>query len=96
VDKLHLHLNQVDSLGKITFADLAHHYSDHELVEHRESVHPKAYTTIAGPVDEWACRKARPRGRLSRYTPCCPNSCCAGIGGHPIRSRATGFSLQSG
>jgi integrase len=48
VDKLHLHLNQVDSLGKITFADLAHHYSDHELVEHTESVHPKAYTTIKG------------------------------------------------
>jgi hypothetical protein len=48
VDKLHLHLNQVDSLGKITFADLAHHYSDHELVEHTETVHPKAYTTIQG------------------------------------------------
>jgi hypothetical protein len=48
VDKLHLHLNQVDSLGKITFADLAHHYSDHELVEHTGSVHPKAYTTIKG------------------------------------------------
>lgn len=25
VDKLHLHLNQVDSRGKVTFADLAHH-----------------------------------------------------------------------
>jgi integrase len=48
VDKLHLHLNQVDSLGKVTFADLAHHYSDHELVESTESVHPKAYTTIKG------------------------------------------------
>lgn len=48
VDKLHLHLNQVDSLGKVTFADLAHHYSAHELVEHTESVHPKAYTTIKG------------------------------------------------
>jgi len=48
VDTLHLHLNQVDSLGKITFADLAHHYFDHELVEQTESVHPKAYTTIQG------------------------------------------------
>ncbi|OLE86942.1 MAG: hypothetical protein AUG07_01860 [Acidobacteria bacterium 13_1_20CM_2_60_10] len=48
VDKLHLRLNQVDSRGKVTFADLAHHYADHELVEHTESVHPKAYTTIRG------------------------------------------------
>ena len=48
VNTLHLPLNQVDSLGKITFADLAHHYSDHELVEHTETVHPKAYTTIKG------------------------------------------------
>jgi hypothetical protein len=48
VDKLHLHLNQVDSLGKITFADLAHHCAGHELVERTESVHPKAYTTIKG------------------------------------------------
>lgn len=48
VEKLHLHLNQVDSRGKITFADLAHHYADHELVEHTESIHPKAYTTMKG------------------------------------------------
>jgi len=48
VDKLHLSLNQVDSRGKVTFADLAHHYADHELVEHTESIHPKAYTTIKG------------------------------------------------
>ncbi len=48
VDKLHLPLNQVDARGKVTFADLAHHYAEHELVEHTESVHPKAYTTIKG------------------------------------------------
>jgi integrase len=48
VDRLHLRLNEVDSLGKVTFADLAHHYAAHELVEHTESVHPKAYTTIKG------------------------------------------------
>jgi len=48
VDKLHLRLNQVDSRGKVTFADLVHHYADHELVEHTESVHPKAHTTIKG------------------------------------------------
>jgi integrase len=48
VDKLHLQLNQVDSQGKVTFADLAHHYADHELVEHTESIHPKAYPTIKG------------------------------------------------
>jgi hypothetical protein len=38
VEKLHLHLNQVDSVGKITFADLAHHYAEHELVEPTESI----------------------------------------------------------
>jgi integrase len=48
VEKLHLHLNQVDSRGKITFADLAHHYAEHELMEPTESIYPKAYTTIKG------------------------------------------------
>jgi len=48
VDKLYLPLNQADPRGKATFADLAHHYSGHELVEHTESVHPKAYSTIRG------------------------------------------------
>ena len=48
VEKLHLHLNQVDSRGKMTFADLVHHYAEHELVEPTESIHPKAYTTIKG------------------------------------------------
>jgi integrase len=50
VDKLYLPLNQVDAKGKVTFADLAYHYSDHELVEQTESVHPKAYSTIRGYV----------------------------------------------
>jgi hypothetical protein len=48
VDKLHLPLNQVDARGKVSFADLAHHYAGQELVEHTESVHPKAYFTIKG------------------------------------------------
>lgn len=48
VEKLHLHLNQVDSRGKVTFADLAHDYADHELLARTESIHPKAYTTIKG------------------------------------------------
>ena len=45
-DKLHLRLNQVDSRGKVTFADPAHHYAAHEIVEHTESVHPRACTAI--------------------------------------------------
>src|ERR1039458_4089573 len=30
------------------WADLAHHYAEHELVEPTESIHPKAHTTIRG------------------------------------------------
>jgi integrase len=56
VDKLHLHLNQVDSQGKVTFADLARDYADRELVEHSESIHPKAYTTIKGYERALRCR----------------------------------------
>jgi hypothetical protein len=36
----------VDFRGCVTFADLAHHYAEHELVEPTESIHPKAHTTI--------------------------------------------------
>jgi len=48
VERQHLHINQVDSRGGATFADLAHHYAEHELVEPTESIHPKAHTTIRG------------------------------------------------
>jgi integrase len=48
VERQHLHINQVDFRGCVTFADLAHHYSEHELVEPTESIHPKALTTIRG------------------------------------------------
>ena len=32
VERQHLHINQVDFRGCVTFADLAHHYAEHELV----------------------------------------------------------------
>src|SRR6202035_4596406 len=48
VERQHLHINQVDFRGCVTFADLAHHYAQHELVEPTESIHPKAHTTIRG------------------------------------------------
>ncbi len=48
VERLHLSLNPVDSRRGVTFADLALHYAERELVECSESIHPKAYTTIKG------------------------------------------------
>jgi integrase len=48
VERQRLHINQVDFRGCVTFADLAHHYAEHELVEPTESIHPKAHTTIRG------------------------------------------------
>ena len=42
VERQHLQINQVDFRGCVTFADLAHHYAEHELVEPTESIHPKA------------------------------------------------------
>src|SRR6266446_3309099 len=48
VERQHLHINQVDFRGCITFADLAQHYAEHELSEPTESIHPKAHTTIKG------------------------------------------------
>ena len=38
----------MDFRGCVTFADLAHHYAEHELIEPSESIHPKAHTTIRG------------------------------------------------
>jgi integrase len=46
VEKLHLHINDVNSRIGVTFADLAQHYAEHELVDHTESIHPKAHTTV--------------------------------------------------
>src|SRR6202035_1931613 len=48
VERQHPHINQVDFRGCVTFAELAHHYAEHELVEPTESIHPKAHTTIRG------------------------------------------------
>jgi integrase len=48
VERLHLQINPVDSRRGVTFADLALHYAEHELVERAESIHPKAHTTIMG------------------------------------------------
>src|SRR5216683_2774176 len=48
VERLHLALNPVDSRRGVTFADLAQHYAEHELVDRSESIHPKAHTTIKG------------------------------------------------
>ena len=48
VERQHLQINQVDFRGCVTFADLAHHCAEHELVEPTESIHPKAHTTIRG------------------------------------------------
>jgi hypothetical protein len=48
VERQHLHINQADFRGCVTFADLAHHYAEHELIEPTESIHLKAHTTIRG------------------------------------------------
>ena len=48
VARLHLPINQVDSRRSVTFADLAHHYPEHEFSEHTESIRPKAHATIKG------------------------------------------------
>jgi hypothetical protein len=46
VERLHLHINQPNSRRGITFDDLAQHYTEHELVDHTESIHAKAHTTV--------------------------------------------------
>jgi integrase len=46
VEKLHLHINKINSRLGITFGDLAQHYAEHELVDHTESIHAKAHTTV--------------------------------------------------
>jgi len=46
VERLHLHINQPNSREGISFDDLAQHYTEHELVDHTESIHAKAHTTV--------------------------------------------------
>ena len=46
IERLHLPFDQVNSRRGVTFGDLAQHYADHELVDHTESIHPKAHTTV--------------------------------------------------
>jgi integrase len=46
VERQHLHINKMNFRGRVTFADLAKHYSEHELGDQTESVNPKAHTTI--------------------------------------------------
>ena len=46
VERLHLHINQVNSRRGVTFGDLAQHYAEHELVDQTESIHAKAHTTV--------------------------------------------------
>jgi integrase len=46
VERQHLHINEVDFRGRVTFADLAGHYMKNELGEQTESVSPKSHTTI--------------------------------------------------
>jgi hypothetical protein len=46
IERLHLCINQVNSRRGITLGDLAQHYAEHELVDHTESIHAKAHTTV--------------------------------------------------
>jgi integrase len=46
VERLHLHINEVNSRRGITFGHLAQHNAEHELIDHTESIHAKAHTTV--------------------------------------------------
>ena len=46
VERLHFHINEVNSRRGIMFGDIAQHYAEHELVDHTESIHAKAHTTV--------------------------------------------------
>ena len=46
IERLHLPMNQANSRRGVAFGDLAQHYAEHELVDHTESIHPKAHTTV--------------------------------------------------
>jgi len=68
VEEQHLHsqINQPDLRTRVSFADLARHYMEHELGEQTEAVDPKSHTTIAGYrrilknrcLDRWGKRNA--------------------------------------
>jgi integrase len=68
VEKQHLssQINQPDVRTRVTFADLARHFMEHELGEQMEAVDPKSHTTIAGYkrilknrcLDRWGKRNA--------------------------------------
>jgi len=68
VEKQHLssQINQADVRTRVTFADLARHYIEHELGEQVEAVDPKSHTTITGYkrilknrcLDRWGKRNA--------------------------------------
>jgi len=46
VERLHLQADPIDSRRGLTFADLAHHYAEHELADSTESIYGKAHTTV--------------------------------------------------
>jgi integrase len=48
VERQHLnqHINQPTFQGRVTFADLAHHYMHNELNERADTIDPKAHSTI--------------------------------------------------
>jgi hypothetical protein len=49
VERQQIQINRPDFRKRVTFADLAEHYQQHELDERRSAiVDPKAHTTIAG------------------------------------------------
>ncbi len=49
VERQQIQINKPDFRKRVTFADLAEHYQEHELGERRSAiVDPKAHTTIAG------------------------------------------------
>ena len=66
VERLHLHINEPDFKGRVTFANLGHHFMVNELGEQTEAVDPKSHTTIAGYkrvlknrcIDRWGKRLA--------------------------------------
>jgi hypothetical protein len=74
VEKLHLHINEINSRRGITFGDLAQHYAEHELVDHTDSIHAKAHTTVLSYeriirnrlLPEWGNRIARGIRNLQR------------------------------
>ena len=86
VERLHLALNPVDSRRGVTFADLAQHHAEHELVDVR-----RTWTCGQG-----GCRRPKLQRVLCRSIRCSPNSCFLGNRKPHIPSQATGFLLRFG